>query len=240
MVSCVCVRQVEPVEVPAPTVDITPTIDISIGGAESSPEVSGGKSKGESEGGSYEISSSEPIVIAPPVITLPPPPAPDIADAEGAALCHTDANYPHQCKSLLNIRCADWRDSADTWAPTKQEKFYAACMAQVMRGWVFCCACIVRNTARMAQQCITHRLLLYYSLYYSSPSATPRLQARLKHRASRRARHMLVSCSVVRVLFVGRASRRARHMLRVTVLLITLCLVVLFTCRLVFLLPSGT
>jgi len=177
MVSCVCVRQVEPVEVPAPTVDITPTIDISIGGAESSPEVSGGESKGESEGGSYEISSSEPIVIAPPVITLPPPPAPDIADAEGAALCHTDANYPHQCKSLLNIRCADWRDSADTWAPTKQEKFYAACMAQVMRGWVFCCACIVRNTARMAQQCITHRLLLYYSLYYSSPSATPRLHA---------------------------------------------------------------
>jgi len=29
-------------------------------------------------------------------------------------------------------RCANWRDLAHTWAPSKQEQYYASCMAQVM------------------------------------------------------------------------------------------------------------
>lgn len=33
-------------------------------------------------------------------------------------------------KSLLNIRCANWRDYHHTWAETKQKDYYANCMAQ--------------------------------------------------------------------------------------------------------------
>jgi len=99
--------------------------------------VSGGGEYTESEGmekitggGSEVFTAPEPIVMAPPVITLPPPPPMDIDDAVGAALCVKDKSYPHECKSLLNIRCADWRDLAHVWAPAKQQSFYASCMAQ--------------------------------------------------------------------------------------------------------------
>ena len=34
------------------------------------------------------------------------------------------------CSSLLNIRCADWRDKAHTWAASKQKDFIEKCMAQ--------------------------------------------------------------------------------------------------------------
>jgi len=43
-----------------------------------------------------------------------------------------DANtlYNGQGKSILNIRCANFRDSAQTWASTKQIEYYSKCMAQ--------------------------------------------------------------------------------------------------------------
>ena len=34
------------------------------------------------------------------------------------------------CKSYLNIRCADWRDYADSWDKYKQKKYVEECMAQ--------------------------------------------------------------------------------------------------------------
>jgi hypothetical protein len=34
------------------------------------------------------------------------------------------------CKSKLNIRCADWRDEADTWSSYKQKDYIEKCMAQ--------------------------------------------------------------------------------------------------------------
>jgi len=33
-------------------------------------------------------------------------------------------------KSLINIRCADWRDKHHTWSENKQKDYYANCMAQ--------------------------------------------------------------------------------------------------------------
>jgi hypothetical protein len=73
------------------------------------------------------------VSVKPPEINLPPPPPPQdetIQDAVGASLCTKDTAYPNECKSLLNIRCADWRDKADYWSPSKQVKFYASCMSQ--------------------------------------------------------------------------------------------------------------
>jgi hypothetical protein len=79
------------------------------------------------------VSIAPPPPVLPPVVTIPPPPPADaitIKDAVGAALCVQDSKYPNECKSLLNIRCTDWRDLADSFAPTKQEVYYAGCMAQ--------------------------------------------------------------------------------------------------------------
>jgi len=109
-------------------------MDITIvSGGEESTESEGMEkiTIGESESGGMEVQKApEPMIMAPPVITLPPPPPMDIDDAVGAGLCVKNGAYPHECKSLLNIRCADWRDSAHTWAPTKQQGYYASCMAQ--------------------------------------------------------------------------------------------------------------
>ena len=53
-----------------------------------------------------------------------PPP-----DEANIVTCGTvQSNGP--CKSLLNIRCADWRDKADTWTAYKQKDFIQQCMAQ--------------------------------------------------------------------------------------------------------------
>jgi len=41
-----------------------------------------------------------------------------------------DAQLRKDSKSLLNIRCADWRDQHTTWDETKQKTFYAKCMGQ--------------------------------------------------------------------------------------------------------------
>ena len=34
------------------------------------------------------------------------------------------------CKSMLNIRCSDWRDGADSWEAAKQKEYIEKCMAQ--------------------------------------------------------------------------------------------------------------
>jgi hypothetical protein len=41
-----------------------------------------------------------------------------------------DAQLRKDGKSLLNIRCGDWRDLHSTWDDTKQKTFYAKCMGQ--------------------------------------------------------------------------------------------------------------
>ena len=33
-------------------------------------------------------------------------------------------------KSLINIRCANWRDKKETWSKSKQIEYYSKCMAQ--------------------------------------------------------------------------------------------------------------
>eukprot|EP00960_Hanusia_phi_P048336 758882-Hanusia_phi.AAC.10 len=66
--------------------------------------------------------SPSPSSPSPP----PPPPPPQAVtqqDAIANKLCTLDANGV--CKSLLNIRCSDWRDLADSWAPDKQKQYYA-------------------------------------------------------------------------------------------------------------------
>ena len=55
----------------------------------------------------------------------PPPPA---ANPPPDTLCTMQSDGT--CKSLLNIRCADWRDKADTFAAAKQKTYIEECMAQ--------------------------------------------------------------------------------------------------------------
>ena len=54
-----------------------------------------------------------------------PPPGPPPAEAN---VC--EMQQDGTCKSLLNIRCADWRDKAHTWASYKQKDYIEKCMAQ--------------------------------------------------------------------------------------------------------------
>ena len=61
------------------------------------------------------------LAAAPP----PPPPAEEAPYSEVCTM-HKDGT----CKSLLNIRCADWRDKADTWQASKQKDYISKCMAQ--------------------------------------------------------------------------------------------------------------
>jgi len=50
------------------------------------------------------------------VVQVPSPEMGMLSDANG--------------KSLINIRCADWRDQKDVWAKAKQIEYYSKCMAQ--------------------------------------------------------------------------------------------------------------
>ena len=58
---------------------------------------------------------------APPADDAIPPPA-------DANVCTVQSDGT--CKSKLNIRCANWRDQADTWAAAKQKNYLEQCMAQ--------------------------------------------------------------------------------------------------------------
>ncbi|EKX53688.1 hypothetical protein GUITHDRAFT_100664 [Guillardia theta CCMP2712] len=68
---------------------------------------------GSSEGGNEEESKSEG------------------GDEEKAVEGEKDANIlGSDGKSLLNIRCADWRNQRGSFAPGKQKEYYAKCMSQ--------------------------------------------------------------------------------------------------------------
>jgi len=60
----------------------------------------------------------------------PPPPPPEASSPPPASANVCTMQSDGTCKSLLNIRCADWRDEADTWAAAKQQDYISKCMAQ--------------------------------------------------------------------------------------------------------------
>ena len=45
-------------------------------------------------------------------------------------LCASGSFAGGDCKFLINIRCADWRDQADSWNKAKQMEYLYKCMAQ--------------------------------------------------------------------------------------------------------------
>ena len=57
----------------------------------------------------------------------PPPPSPS-AEPPPSDLCKMQPGGT--CKSLINMHCSSWRDSADTWAASKQLQFMEKCMSQ--------------------------------------------------------------------------------------------------------------
>jgi len=58
----------------------------------------------------------------------PPPPPPEEISPPPTEVCTMQSDGT--CKSLLNIRCADWRDKADTFAAAKQKDYMQQCMGQ--------------------------------------------------------------------------------------------------------------
>ena len=71
-----------------------------------------------------ESAASDEAVPASPAAPLPdaPPPPADVM------VCSMQADGT--CKSMLNIRCANWRDQADTWRDSKQLDYIQQCMGQ--------------------------------------------------------------------------------------------------------------
>ena len=67
---------------------------------------------------------SEAPADAPAEAPAPPPPPPPVE----ANLCTMQADG--SCKSMLNMYCGQWRDSADTMSSSKQKKNLEMCMAQ--------------------------------------------------------------------------------------------------------------
>jgi hypothetical protein len=58
--------------------------------------------------------------------TPPPPPEPEVP----MDLCSSGSDDTGDCKFMLNIRCADWRDDAATYNKAKQEAYLSQCMSQ--------------------------------------------------------------------------------------------------------------
>ena len=71
-----------------------------------------------------------------PSPSSPPPPPPSPPTPPPTSVCSLQNDGT--CKSILNIRCADWRDEADTWALYKQKDYIEKCMAQDCEQ-VHCC-----------------------------------------------------------------------------------------------------
>ena len=67
-----------------------------------------------------------PSTEAPPSPVAPPPDAPPPPTDVNVCSIQADGT----CKSMLNIRCADWRDKADTWRDSKQLDYIQKCMGQ--------------------------------------------------------------------------------------------------------------
>ena len=65
----------------------------------------------------------------PPVDNTPPPPT-DGLTPPPEDLCASGSFAGGDCKFLINIRCADWRDQADSWNKAKQMEYLYKCMAQ--------------------------------------------------------------------------------------------------------------
>jgi len=75
----------------------------------------------------FDDGTSCPAGPVDPVSPPPPPPPPPDNDPP-SEVCTKQSDGT--CKALLNIRCADWRDKADTFSKSKQLDYIQQCMGQ--------------------------------------------------------------------------------------------------------------